>query len=304
MLTAPGKSGGFFIEEGMVLSCYLCYMLYFNCDGKIIRENTPVITADNRGFRYGDGLFETLKFTRGKILFSNEHFARLWKGMQLLHFIIPKHFTPEMLEEQMLDLVKKNGHEGAARIRLTIYRGDGGLYDAVNHAPHYIIQSWPLQEGTGELNSNGLVLGFYEAAKKSVDVFSNLKNNNYLPYIMAALKAKEEKWNDAIVLNNFNRVCDTTIANLFIIKDNEVFTPSLAEGCVAGVMREILMDTLKKQGWAITEKGINVEEVMEADEIFLTNSIYNIRWVKELDNKDFGNALVQKIYSTVISTIS
>ncbi len=286
------------------MAYYLCCMLYFNCNGKIKKENTPVITADNRGFRYGDGLFETIKLYKGRILFSNEHFARLWKGMQLLQFSIPKHFTPEMLEEQIIDLVKKNGHEGAARIRLTIYRGDGGLYDAVNHAPHYIIQSWPLQEGTGELNSNGLVLGFYEDAKKSNDVFSNLKNNNYLPYILAALKAKEEKWNDAIVLNNYNRVCDTTIANLFIIKDNELFTPSLSEACVAGVMREIVIVSLKKGGWTISEKGITMLEVMEADEIFLTNSIHNIRWVKQIGNRNYDNTLVHKIYTGIFPTIS
>lgn len=262
-----------------------------------------MITADNRGFRYGDGLFETMKLIRGKILFSNEHFARLWKGMQLFQFVLPKLFDPEMLEEQIMELVKKNGHDAAARIRLMVFRGEGGLYDAVNHTPNFIIQSWPLPEGTGELNSNGLVLGIYEGAKKSCDMFSNLKHNNYLPYIMAALQAKKEKWNDAIVLNNFNRVCDTTIANIFTIKNGEIITPALTEGCIAGITRARVIETLKKEGLAIAEKAITCGEILEADEVFLTNSIHQIRWVKQIGNTNFDNSHVQKIYSLLHTTI-
>ena len=96
------------------------------------------------------------------------------------------------------------------------------MYDAKNYFPNYIIQSWALPEGNGEWNSNGLIAGVYEEVKKSCDILSNLKHNNYLPYVLAALKTKMEKWNDAIVLNMYGRICDCTIANVFLIKDNKI----------------------------------------------------------------------------------
>src|SRR5882757_1889211 len=204
------------------------HMEYFNYNGKFFQNNTPVLSAGSRGLRYGDGLFETIKYSNGQLIFADEHFARLWKGMQVLQFDVPKHFTPESLLQETLLLIKKNEHPKAARTRITIFRSDGGLYDPVNHFPNYIIQSWQLPEDAGTWNSNGLVLGIYSDAKKSCDILSNLKHNNYLPYVMAALQAKKQKWNDAIVLNNYDRVCDTTIANIFYCKDETVYTPALA----------------------------------------------------------------------------
>jgi branched-chain amino acid aminotransferase len=182
-------------------------------------------------------------------------------------------------------------------------RGDGGLYDAVNHAPNYIIETWELAEGNGLLNDNGLVSGIYHDAKKSCDILSNLKHNNYLPYLMAALYAKKEKWNDAILLNSHGSICDSTIANVFIIKNEELFTPALDEGCLAGVMREHIIATLKSTAWKVNETTITVDDVLNADEVFLTNSIHNIRWVKSIGTSSYTNSITQKIYAAVLPTI-
>ena len=278
-------------------------MNYCNWNGKIVPEGTPIISADNRGLRYGDGLFETIKIMNSCLVMPDEHFARLWNGMQRLQFDIPKHFSPDIMEEQVIALAKKNGHADAARVRLSIIRGDGGLYDAKNHFPHYIIQTWALPEGNGEWNSNGLVAGIYTEATKSCDSISNLKHNNYLPYVLAALYAKKEKWNDAIILNSQQTVCDSTIANIFTVKDEIICTPALSQGCVAGVMRHALIQFLKKSGWQITEKAITVDELSLAEEVFFTNSMYNIRWVKQINESTYSNKITQKIYSNFVPTI-
>lgn len=275
----------------------------FNFNGKIFSEGISIVGADNRGLRYGDGLFETIKMKKGQLIQDDEHFARLWNGMKVLQFDIPKQFTPDKLQEEIAILVKKNGHENAARVRLNVFRGNGGLYDAKNYFPNYIIQSWALPEGNGEWNSNGLIAGVYEEVKKSCDILSNLKHNNYLPYILAALKAKKEKWNDAILLNTYGRICDTTIANIFLIQDGVIYTPALTEGCVAGVMRKKIIQELIKFQFKLTEKEISKDDLLNADEIFFTNSIYNLRWVQRIGNKEFSNVISRKIYDTVISTI-
>lgn len=278
-------------------------MARFNFNGKIYEADTAVISADNRGLRYGDGLFETMKIKNGELILEDEHFARLWKGLQVLQFTIPKHFNPDKLQQEILTLAQKNQHENAARVRVTVFRGNGGLYDAIDNFPNYIIQTWPLPDGNGELNSNGLDIGIYSSVKKTCDILSNIKNNNYLPYVMAALEAKKEKWNDAILLNSFGRICDCSIANIFLIKDEKVYTPSLGEGCVAGIMRKYLLDNFAVTGFSCTEKEITIEEILDADEVFLTNSIYNMRWVKSINAKSFGNTITQKIYSAIVPTI-
>jgi branched-chain amino acid aminotransferase len=278
-------------------------MEWFNYNGKLYKASTPVIGADSRALRFGDGIFETIKLKQGKLMLANEHFARLWKGMEVLQLAVPRHFEPEKLQDEIFTLAKKNLHDIAARVRITVFRGDGGLYDAADHKPNYIIQTWALPEGNGEWNSNGLVLGIYSKAKKNCDILSNIKHNNYLPYVLAALEAKKEKWNDAVVLNAVDRICDTTIANIFYIKNEVIFTPALSEGCVAGTTRKFLIDAVRAGGYECIEKAISTEELLQADEVFLTNSIYNIRWVHSINDATFGNAITQKIYTSFVPTI-
>ncbi len=275
-------------------------MYHFIYNGKLASPATPVISPDNRSFRYGDGLFETLKYQGGQIQLLDEHFARLWMGLQLFQYDIPKLFTPDLLQNQVLELLKKNGHH-PARIRITVSRGDGGLYDNTNQLS-YLIQTWPLSPSASQWNENGLQAGIYRQAKKMADDYSGCKHNNYLPYFMAALHAKKNKWNDAIVLNQFERICDSTIANIFIVKDSQVYTPSLQEGCIAGIMRKFLLQQLPLLPEPIMVKETSISETMlkEADEVFLTNSVFNIRWIQQIDDIKFGNTFTRKLYGQLL----
>ncbi|MGB4935744.1 MAG: aminotransferase class IV [Ferruginibacter sp.] len=277
-------------------------MDYFIFNGKFYPENTAVVNAGNRGLRFGDGLFETLRANQGEIEFLDEHLARLWQGLAVLQFQIPKHFSPDKLQEDIGNLLRKNGHVNLARIRLTLFRGDGGLYDDINHTPGYLIQSWALPNDSGKWNSNGLVLGIYEEAKKSCDLLSNLKHNNFLPYVLAALQAKKQKWNDALLLNTNGNICDTSIANIFLIKDELIYTPALTEGCIAGIMRKQVINHLNQLPVNVIETTLSIDDLVAADEVFLTNSIYHIRWVQAVGDKKYGNQQTQKIYSTLFST--
>jgi branched-chain amino acid aminotransferase len=273
-----------------------------NFNGKIISADKPLVSAANRGLRFGDGLFETMKYRNETLLFAHEHFERLWLGLKMLQFELPKHFTRQILQQQIIELLKKNKLDKYARIRLTIFRGNGGLYDAENNFPAYCIETWLLNETIGELNSNGLVMGIYKDVVKSCDAISNLKHNNYLPNVMAALKAKNEKWNDAIILNQHGRICESTIANVFFIKNDIVFTPALTEGCVAGVMRKHIIEQLRQNNFTVIKKEITISELLNADEIFCTNSIHNMRWVKQINGQEYGCQTIQKIYALLQPT--
>jgi branched-subunit amino acid aminotransferase/4-amino-4-deoxychorismate lyase len=279
-------------------------MEFFNYNGKILKPDTAIIGPDSRGLRFGDGLFETMKSVNNQLEFADDHFARLWKGMDLMQFKIPVHFDPERLKAEINELLNKNGHNDKARVRLTVFRGDGGLYDEISHIPEYIIQSWELPEDSGKWNSNGLQLDIYYNARKNCDRFSNIKHNNFLPYAMAALEAKKQRWNDAVLLNNHERICETTNTNIFIIKNDIIHTPALSEGCIAGIMRKNVLLHLHTTGWNVVEDKITIEDLFIADEVFLTSSIQGIRWVQSIGDKKYSNVITQKIYSSFLPTIS
>ncbi|HEV8082367.1 MAG TPA: aminotransferase class IV [Chitinophagaceae bacterium] len=275
---------------------------FFIFNNKFYDNDSPVISPSNRGLRYGDGLFETMKGVKGKIINEDFHFERLFSGLALLKFEIPKAFNKGFVLKKIKELCAKNKHDDVARIRLMIIRGNGGIFDPENLFPNYIIESWNLTS-TGELNDNGLVIEVLPGVKKSCDNFSHLKSNNYLPYIMAGLYAKENNLNDCIVLNSFERICDSAIANIFIIKGNEIITPPLSEGCVAGTMRRWMLEKFYLQDYRVVEKKLTENDLLHANECFLTNSIYHLRWVKNFRNKNYTNSSVKKIYNHILQTI-
>lgn len=275
-------------------------MQYYIYNGKYYTEDTPNLTPNNRGLRYGDGLFETLKVEKDNLLFATEHFDRLWKGLHLLQFDLPNLFTKQKLQNEIMALIKKNKHQLFARVRLMVFKGDGGLYDAVNNNSNYTIQTWALPSDKGLININGLVIGIYNEAKKSCDIFSSVKHNNFLPYTMAALFAKKNKWNDALVLNQFGNICDSTIANVFICKGDKIFTPPLTQGCIEGITRNRIIKTLNENGFNIQEKPLTPNNILQADEVFLTNAITPIKWVKQIEDKTYSNKMVQKIYKLIL----
>ena len=286
----------------MVFLFYFEHMNNISLNGKIQPGDQPALLVSNRGYRYGDGLFETMKVVNERIQLEQFHFERLFAGLSLLRFEIPKLFTTGNLTGEILSLCKKNGCSAEARVRLSVSRGDGGLYDE-DKTLQYVIECWPLDGSVNKLNENGLVVGICEDVKKTCDDFSNLKSANFLPYNMAALYAKKNKLNDCLVLNSSGYIADSTIANVFMIRDGDIITPALQEGCINGVMRRYLMEKLRLTEYTFREETIPVSKLETADEVFLTNAINGIRWVKQVGNKVYTNQKTVEIYNRFVKTI-
>lgn len=276
---------------------------YLNYNGKVLRADKLLISPNNRSFRYGDGCFETIKMIRGKIILEDYHFERLFSSIERLQFEKPAFLTVHYLKEQLIELAKKNYHDKLARVRLMVFRGNGGLYDAENHFPNYLIQTWALNPANNELNKNGLVIDIYKDARKVCDQFSHIKSNNFLSYAMAALWAKKNKLNDALLLNPYNNIADATIANVFIVKDGMVKTPALTEGPVAGNMRRHLLKCMREENIPVEETQITAEDVLQASGIFLTNAIYGIRWVKQVGESNYPNTLAESFHKKFIEPL-
>ncbi|MGZ5134807.1 MAG: aminotransferase class IV [Flavitalea sp.] len=269
---------------------------FVNFNGKQIDEDSPIVTAGNRGLRYGDGVFETMKMVDSDIRLAGFHFERLFGALNLLQFSVPSHFTADYLREKIIQLCSKNNLGKAVRIRLNVFRRNGGLYDLIDHSPEFVIEAWELPDNYLRLNENGLIVDVFDGARKSPDRFSNIKSNNYLPYTMGAFFAKQQKLNDCLILNTHERACDATIANIFWVKNQTIFTPPLSEGCIAGVMRRHLLEFLPAKGYQVQEQILNREDLYDADELFLTNATSEIRWVKEFREKRYQKNLSPDVY--------
>ena len=262
-------------------------MNYVCLNGNIVSADQPLLTANNRGYRYGDGLFETLKIKNNRIVFEKWHFERLLNGLQLIDLPLPPAINAAKLASDIFQLCERNDCSQSARVRLSVNRGNGLI--AGPNQPQYIIECETLHNE--DWNEHGYAIDVYRAAKKSCDQFSNLKSANYLPYVMAARFAKDRQLHDALVMNMYERIADSSIANVFIVKGKKLFTPALAEGCVAGITRRWV---IKKFG--AIETSLIVEDILTADEIFLTNAIKGIRQVGQFSDKFYDTKVSKTIH--------
>lgn len=263
-------------------------------NGNFLPEDEPLFTSRNRSFCYGDALFETIKVYKAKILFEQFHFDRLFLGLRMLQ--IKYLLRQEELTKNILELCRRNDCLQLARIRLAVYR------NCQNEAA-YVIESAVLPNELNQWNEKGLTLGLFPYARKTADAFSNLKTANFLPYVLAELYAKENNLDDALVLNCFNNISDSSKANIFLLRNNEIYTPALHQGCVSGVIRRFLIDSLKENGYRIHQDEVSESDLLKADEVFLTNSIYDMRWIKGFKGKNYSCQKAFAIYQQFISTI-
>jgi branched-chain amino acid aminotransferase len=270
--------------------------LWINYNGSLPPSGTPFLDAGSRAFRYGDGLFETMLVQKDQIRLAGYHFDRLFSGMGFLRFAIPPGFTRERLTREVLELCDRNGGLSLSRVRLVVFRNEGGIFDGANSDPHYVIESWPLPENAPELPPKDLVIDVFPEGRKACDPLANLKSNNYLLYLLAARYAGEYRLDDCLVLNSRDTLADTVIANLFYFREGRCYTPPLSDGGVAGVMRRHLLAAMPGAGFTVEEKTVTVPDLLAADEVFLSNAIRGIRCVAAFRETRYTNILTTTLY--------
>jgi len=258
-----------------------------NYNGQMVPSGRPLLDTSSIGFRYGEGIFETIKVLGGRIAMLDLHVERLFAGIRLLQFRLAAPLTIRNLEKQILELCDENGCLTAARVRLVVFQGSPNGKEYAPLLADYVIESWPLDLSAMTDPYDGLAIDIFPAGKKSMDEFSNLKSTTYLIYSLAARWAYQQGLDECLVLNAKERICDASIANIFAIKGNEVFTPALTEGGIAGVMRKFILAHIHKQEFRAEEIEMNVDWLQSVDEIFLTNALRGIRPVRQLGTKEF-----------------
>ena len=197
---------------------YLCY------NGQVFANDSILFSAQNRSFKYGDGLFESMIMFQGQIPLFNFHFERLCKGMKTLDIRQTKDFNENVLQGFVAKLRKLHANCENARIRLMIFRETGGFYMPENHEMNWLLEMSPVQNHHFLLNEKGLNIGIFPDIKKSIDILSPLKTNNALIYIMAALYQQKNALDDCLILNTENHIADATSANICLVKNDFLYS--------------------------------------------------------------------------------
>jgi len=262
---------------------------FINFNGDIVPADQQILTVANRGFRYGDGLFESMRWMKGELKFAELHSERIRKGFKLLKMDSWSHVDSWFIRERIEELVRRNKTGPDARIRLTAYRDGEGLYSPCSNKMGFILEASQLKESSYTLNDKGLMIDVYDELTKPINVLSNLKTCNSLVYVLAGIFKNKNSLDEVIILNNNGFLCESMSSNAFIVYDRKLYTPALNEGCIAGVMRQVIIKLAKENGLELVEAQINPDILNEADEVFLTNAAKGIQWVMGYNNKRYFN---------------
>ncbi len=264
------------------MSQFVCY------NGEFISSEKPIFLGTNRAFRYGDCLFETLRAVGTNVPFLNKHIARIKNSATILQFEIPDNYNTQFFQKQIARLLNANKFFNGAKVRLSIFRKDGGNYQPITNKIDFFIEANPLESNNFSLNTKGLKIDIFNEWKKNINELSSLKTANSLLYVMAANFSQSQKLDDCLLINQNNNIIEASSSNLFVFTNNNLLTPSLSDGCLNGIMREIVIQlALKEKITVYDDVCITENDILNADEIFLTNAVSGIKWVVAFKNRRY-----------------
>jgi len=260
---------------------------FININGRIKSNSDLVLGLENRAFRYGDGLFESMRVINAELMFADLHSKRLMQSMQLLKMQGSEMFNKNFIIQKTEELLKSNKIFKDARIRWSVFRKEGGFYTPESNEVCYSIEVEKISTSGYQLNKKGLLLGVFDKMNKSISSYSGIKSSNALLYVLAGIEAKETGFDDLIILNNEGNIAETISSNIFLVKNDKLYTPSLSEGGIDGVMRKAILSIAKKNKIQITETRIGIQNLALCDEVFLTNAVQGLQWVMGFGEKRF-----------------
>lgn len=273
-------------------------------DNKLFKADAPVLNISNRAFRFGDALFETIKVIDGEPLFVDLHIERISNAMQLLGMLAIPDLTVDNLVAQIKILLKRNNCENSARVRFTIFRKDGGFYTPQTNQVSYTIEAYPLSVSGYEWNSKGLQIGFYKENLKPINNFSKIKSANALLYVLAAQYAQSNKFDDVFLLNTNHAIIESSNSNLFYFLNGRLYTPPLADGCLSGIMRFIVLALAIENEIEIEERSLYVDDIPFVKEAFLTNTLRGIVWISGINDARYFNHSARQFYELLLQKLN
>ena len=252
-----------------------------NFNGNFESKKDFPLSIQNRAFKFGDALFETIKVENGRIVFIEYHYFRLMASMRMLRMEISMKFALEFFEKEILRTIEVNKLINA-RVRFSVFRNDGGLYLPKDNTTSYLIEADQLSSTLKKDYEVDLYKDHYVFS----GMLSTLKTNNKILNVIASVYADENGLDNCILLNENKQIVEAINSNIFLVKNHQITTPPLSEGCLKGVVRKNIISLINKDAeYEIFETAISPFELQKADEVFLTNAIVGIQPVTKYRKK-------------------
>lgn len=270
-----------------------------NFNGEIIKGEEAKISIDNRGLYYGDAVFETIRVIHGKVIFWEDHYFRLMASMRIMRMEIPQNFSPEFLENEILSLVKANQLETApARLRFTVFRKSGGYYTPNTLDVDYLITAGELRDPFYLLKEDHYEIELFKDHYLTSGLLSTIKSNNKAVNVLGSIFARENGYQNCLLLNEKKMVVEALNGNIFLVNENLIKTPALTEGALNGIIRKQLFSIVKTMpDFKIEETEISPFALQKADELFITNVVVGIQPVTKYRKKEFKAGVAKELLS-------
>ncbi|MBK8969169.1 MAG: aminotransferase class IV [Lewinellaceae bacterium] len=267
-----------------------------NFNGTVLNQMPTELAQVQRALNYGDGLFETIRVFNGRIPLFDRHWQRLSESSQLLGLQFPADWNASFFTEAILKIAPAN-----ARVRLSVWRESGGFYRPSDDQANFLIETAPLEQSC--FSWSPILLGMAAGLRLPVDSVSNCKTMSALRYVLASRQAAAKGWDEVLLLNTAERICEAGSSNVFWWEHASLFTVPLSEGCVAGVMRHFLIELAAAAGYVVLEKPATFATLEQADEIFLSNAIRGIVPVRNFAGRPLGSANTRLLFQELIRQI-
>ena len=279
--------------------------MYIFLNNSIIDGTQPCIKFNDRGLLLGDGIFETMKHSGNKIISLDKHINRLKKSLKYLNIPMPGRIND--LSCICKDLILKNNinFNKTIAIRVTVTRGksDRGINIPKEQNPNLIISITPYTN-----IDNIIRASLTSVVRNEYSALTTLKVIQYLEPIMARKEAQDKGYDEGIMLNTKNNITESSAANIFFVKNDEIITPKISDGVLPGIVREIIISECKKSGILLTERSVRQEELSDFIEVFQTNSLIDVQSISQIDDVKFKVGVeanitnkVKELYKKAIS---
>ncbi len=280
--------------------------MLININGIIAEGDAKHFTHNNRSFLYGDGVFESLVVFDNQIPLIKFHSQRIAKSAEILEIKMPEPLQLKFIEKSITELCLANQYTNA-RIRITLFRKNGGYYIPSNHEAEFTIVAEPIDNNQFQFNETGLSIGVYSEILKPINILSSIKSCNALLYIKAGLYFNKLNWNDCVIINEKNNICEGNSSSIFWVKNKKIYTPALTTGCVDGVMRKFLLQQWDINNFEWEEGNYLLEAIINADEVFISNATKGMQWIKQVSFNDttrtYSNEFTKELFQLLTNDI-
>lgn len=274
-------------------------------NNQLVQASSVTPWLDNRAFRFGDGVFETIRVISGTPRFVSGHYKRLMNGVRVLGIDLPEWFEEKHFEQQLAALCLKNKIFENAKIRYQVYRGGSGAYAPTQDEANFYAEVTPLA-ATYALDAVQK-LAVYEGIRLSFSAISAIKTCNGLPYILAAKYARQQGYHNGLLISQSGNYAEASNANLFVVYAGELYTPPIAEGIIPGIMRQQVIHIAHNIGLQLHETPISPKLMHQAHEVFTTNVVTGlqpIRFIKGFERTyPINGEVLTKLFKTLMQQL-